>query len=112
MQGTNEDLESRVENLKWTVERLKNAKESLEIGGICPESESTHAGDPYNIGFIYASLCNSLHCATDALNGILECIEPGGLKEALEDSQLNSDPDKKTEEQIKTDQVELEGDGK
>ena len=93
MTVTKEDqlLDNRIEYLKSLTPRLQAAKEALEIDGKCPEVELTHETDPYNVGFIWASLSNALHSATDALNGILVYIEPGGLKDALEESQIVSE---------------------
>lgn len=82
------DPKDHVEYLKSVTRRLQQAKEALEIEGTCPEAALTHEEDPYNLGFLWASLSNSLHSASDALNGILVYIEPGGLKEALENSEM------------------------
>lgn len=83
--------EDKIGKLRSMTDRLKSAKEALEIDGACPEAELTHEYDPYNIGFIWSSICNSLHNATDSLNAILSYVEPGGLKEALDETQMVSD---------------------
>ena len=93
-------LEDRIENLKSVSERLKIAKEALEIEGVCPEADLTHEEDPYNVGFIWASICNSLHSATDALNGIMLYVEPGGLKEAMEESEMAKHINDKSEKEL------------
>ncbi len=81
-------LSERIENLRSDSERLQAAKVALEINDVCPEADLTHEEDPYNVGFIWASICNSLHSATDALNGTILYVEPGGLKETLEETDL------------------------
>jgi hypothetical protein len=81
-------LDGRINNLRSVSERLRLAKEALEINGSCPEADMTHEEDPYNIGFIWASVCNSLHAATDTLNSIMLYVEPGGLREAMEESEM------------------------
>lgn len=81
-------LSERIEKLRSVSERLQAAKVALEINDVCPESDLTHEEDPYNVGFIWASICNSLHSATDALNGTILYVEPGGLKETLEETEL------------------------
>lgn len=83
-----EDIEKRTENLIEISARLKRAKEALEVGGVCPEAEMNHEDDPFNIGFIWASLKNSLHSATDSLNSIVVCKEPGNIQEIIENSEI------------------------
>lgn len=91
-------ISDKIEALRSVSERLKLAKESLEIDGACPEAELTHEEDPYNLGFIWASICNSLHSATDALNGMMIFVEPGGLKETLEETEIAKQTTAKTED--------------
>lgn len=93
-------LEERIGNLKSISTRLKAAKEALEVEGVCPEADLTHEEDPYNLGFIWASVCNSLHSATDALNGIMLYVEPGGLKETMEESDMAKHINDKSEVEL------------
>jgi hypothetical protein len=81
-------VEKETERMIEICSRLKRAKESLEIGGVCPEVEMNHENDPYNIGFIWASLRNALHSATDSLKSIVVCKEPGNLQEIIEKSDI------------------------
>ncbi len=83
-----DDIEKRTENLIELSARIKRAKEALEVDGVCPEVEFKHEDDPFNIGFIWASLRNALHSATDALNSIVACKEPGNIQEIIENSEI------------------------
>ncbi len=83
-----DDIEKRTETLIDICARLKRAKEALEVDGVCPEAEMNHEDDPFNIGFIWASLKNALHTATDSLNSIVVCKEPGNIQEIIENSEI------------------------
>lgn len=82
------DLDKETERLMEISYRIKRAKEALEVDGVCPEAGMNHEDDPYNIGFIWASLKNSLHSATDSLNSIVVCKEPGNIQEIIENSEI------------------------
>lgn len=83
-----DDIEKRTEYLIELSARIKRAKEALEVGGLCPEMDMNHEEDPFNIGFIWASLKNALHNATDSLNSIVACKEPGNIQEIIENSDI------------------------
>lgn len=83
-----DDIERRTEYLIELSARIKRAKEALEINGGCPEIEMNHEDDPFNIGFIWASLKNALHSATDSLNSIVACKDPGNIQQIIENSEI------------------------
>lgn len=83
-----DDIEKRTEYLIELSARIKRAKEALEVNGECPESEMNHEDDPFNIGFIWASLKNALHSTTDSLNSIIACKEPGNIQQIIENSEI------------------------
>ena len=83
-----DSIDKETQRLIEICARIKRAKAALEVNGVCPEMDMNHEDDPYNIGFIWASLRNALHSATDSLNSIVVCKEPGNLKELIEKSDM------------------------
>lgn len=83
-----DSIDKETQRLIEICARLKRAKTALEVNGVCPEMDMNHEEDPYNIGFIWASLKNALHSATDSLNSIVVCKEPGNLQEIIEKSDM------------------------
>lgn len=84
-----DNIGRRTEYLIELSARIKRAKEALEINGECPESDMNHEDDPFNIGFIWASLKNALHSATDSLNSIVACKDPGNIQQIIENSEIS-----------------------
>ena len=88
MEDTKLNVPEETNRLIEISARLKRAKEALEIDGKCPEVDMNHEEDPYNIGFIWASLKNALHNATDSLKSIVVCKDPGNIQEIIENSDM------------------------